>query len=214
MTVSYTHLSQKKAVAAAFEHQVSVVQGPPGTGKTQTILNVIANIVRDGKTVLVVSNNNSAITNVQEKLEKYGFAFIVAPLGSKENKELFISQQTLVPVEVSSWSCSMQDGMRMKSTLHDTDVYKRQLYHAAYIDEIEANGWSLTPSRYIKFEDKSVILHKKNIINNTISIIDDVHNKMSDLNYKFETIKSEVSILDAISSYPLTIIGDFIELVD
>ena len=112
--------SQKKAVAAAFEHQVSVVQGPPGTGKTQTILNVIANIVRNGETVLVVSNNNSAITNVQEKLEKYGLAFIVAPLGSKENKELFISQQTLVPTEVSLWSCPMQDGMRMKSTLHDT----------------------------------------------------------------------------------------------
>lgn len=27
--------SQKKAVAAAFEHQMSVIQGPPGTGKTQ-----------------------------------------------------------------------------------------------------------------------------------------------------------------------------------
>ena len=96
--------SQKKAVAAAFEHQVSVVQGPPGTGKTQTILNVIANIVRNGETVLVVSNNNSAITNVQEKLEKYSLAFIAAPLGSKENKELFISQHTLVPTEVSLWS--------------------------------------------------------------------------------------------------------------
>ena len=112
--------SQKKAVAAAFEHQVSVVQGPPGTGKTQTILNVIANIVRNGQTVLVVSNNNSAIMNVQEKLEKYGLAFLVAPLGSKENKELFISQQTVVPAEVSSWYCSIQDRMRMKSTLHDT----------------------------------------------------------------------------------------------
>lgn len=112
--------SQKKAVAAAFEHQMSVVQGPPGTGKTQTILNIIANIVRCGQTVLVVSNNNSAIINVQEKLEKYGFAFIVAPLGSKENKKLFISQQTVVPTEVSSWSCSIQGEMRMKSTLHDT----------------------------------------------------------------------------------------------
>ena len=112
--------SQKKAVAAAFEHQVSVVQGPPGTGKTQTILNIIANIVRNGKTVLVVSNNNSAITNVQEKLEKYGLDFIVAPLGSKENKELFISQQKVVPLELSSWSCSIHDGIKMKGTLHDT----------------------------------------------------------------------------------------------
>ena len=78
--------SQKEAVAAAFEHQLSVIQGPPGTGKTQTVLNIIANIVCQGKTVLVVSNNNSATTNVMEKLEKYGTSFIVAPLGSKENK--------------------------------------------------------------------------------------------------------------------------------
>ncbi len=108
--------------------------------------------------------------------------------------------------------CDIYHGWQTYTEMEAYD--KPELYHAAYIDEIEANGWSLTPSRYIKFEDKSVILHKKNIINNTISIIDDVHNKMSDLNYKFETIKSEVSILDAISSYPLHIIGDFIELVD
>ena len=37
--------SQKEAVTAAFENQISVIQGPPGTGKTQTILNIIANII-------------------------------------------------------------------------------------------------------------------------------------------------------------------------
>lgn len=71
-------------------HQISVVQGPPDTGKTQTILNIIANIVSSGKTVLIVSNNNSATANVQEKLNKYGFDFIVVPLGRRENWESFI----------------------------------------------------------------------------------------------------------------------------
>lgn len=42
------------------ENQISVIQGPPGTGKTQTILNIIANILMQGKTVQIVSNNNSA----------------------------------------------------------------------------------------------------------------------------------------------------------
>ena len=70
--------SQERAVTAAFENQISVIQGPPGTGKTQTILNIIANILLQKKTVLVVSNNNSATTNVLEKLYKYGFGFIVA----------------------------------------------------------------------------------------------------------------------------------------
>ena len=52
--------SQYKAVKNAMENQISVIQGPPGTGKTQTILNIIANILLQGKTVQIVSNNNSA----------------------------------------------------------------------------------------------------------------------------------------------------------
>ena len=60
--------SQFKAVKSALTNQISVIQGPPGTGKTQTILNIIANLLAQGKTVQVVSNNNSATDNVLEKL--------------------------------------------------------------------------------------------------------------------------------------------------
>ncbi|UKI40073.1 MAG: AAA family ATPase [Alistipes putredinis] len=44
-----SNASQLKAVQRAFEHSISVIQGPPGTGKTQTILNIIANILVAGK---------------------------------------------------------------------------------------------------------------------------------------------------------------------
>ncbi|MDE6076965.1 MAG: hypothetical protein K2G29_04475, partial [Muribaculaceae bacterium] len=37
--------SQMRAVKAALSNQISVIQGPPGTGKTQTILNIIANLL-------------------------------------------------------------------------------------------------------------------------------------------------------------------------
>lgn len=75
--------SQYEAVKNAMENQLSIIEGPPGTGKTQTILNIIANILMKGKTVQVVSNNNSAIQNVYEKLSssKYNLGFIVASLG-------------------------------------------------------------------------------------------------------------------------------------
>ena len=69
--------SQKAAVEQALTHQVSIIQGPPGTGKTQTILNIIANLLMDQKTVLVVSNNNSAVENVAEKLTAEGLGFLV-----------------------------------------------------------------------------------------------------------------------------------------
>lgn len=78
--------SQKAAVEAALTHQVSIIQGPPGTGKTQTILNIIANLLLQDKTVLVVSNNNSAVENVADKLDKEGLGFIVAQLGNAQNR--------------------------------------------------------------------------------------------------------------------------------
>ena len=106
--------SQEKAVTAAFENQISVIQGPPGTGKTQTILNVIANILMQKKTVLVVSNNNSATANVLEKLQKYGFGFIVASLGKNENKENFIQHQPTVPQEIQLWDMTKDETVEME----------------------------------------------------------------------------------------------------
>lgn len=101
--------SQVRAVTAAFQNQISVIQGPPGTGKTQTILNIISNILLQGKTVMVVSNNNSATANVLEKLQKNDLAFFVAPLGKRENKELFIENQPSIPQELASWAIAVND---------------------------------------------------------------------------------------------------------
>ena len=99
----YSNLSQMKAVDNAFKSQISVIQGPPGTGKTQTILNIVANIVSRKQTVLIVSNNNSAVENVKEKLDKEGLGFIVAELGKSDNKKSFIENgQTNYP-DMDDW---------------------------------------------------------------------------------------------------------------
>lgn len=97
--------SQYQAVENAINNQLSVIQGPPGTGKTQTILNIIANLLITNKTVQVVSNNNSAIENVKEKLEssKYNLGFIVAMLGKGDNKKLFIENQNAAYPDFRSW---------------------------------------------------------------------------------------------------------------
>ena len=97
--------SQYKAVKNAMENQISVIQGPPGTGKTQTILNIIANILMEGKTVEIVSNNNSATENIYEKLSssKYNLGFIVATLGNQKNKKIFIENQEINYPDFSSW---------------------------------------------------------------------------------------------------------------
>lgn len=103
--------SQFKAVENALSKQMSVIQGPPGTGKTQTILNIIANLLIRGKTIQVVSNNNSATQNVLEKLAspKYNMGFLVATLGKRENKQAFIDGQTGLYPQMDDWKRSPTD---------------------------------------------------------------------------------------------------------
>ncbi len=98
------NLSQKAALENALTSSISVIEGPPGTGKTQTILNLIANLVAvQGKSVAVVSNNNEAVKNVIEKMAKQGYGFLTALLGKGSNQDAFFAN---IPVaQVDRWDC-------------------------------------------------------------------------------------------------------------
>jgi very-short-patch-repair endonuclease/RecA/RadA recombinase len=99
--------SQLNAVEQAFTSQISLIEGPPGTGKTQTILNIIANIVLRGKTVAILSNNNAAVGNVYEKLGKSGLDYLVARLGSTKNQKDFFADVPVMPSEVPASAPAM-----------------------------------------------------------------------------------------------------------
>jgi Superfamily I DNA and RNA helicases and helicase subunits len=120
--------SQYKAVNNAINNQISIIQGPPGTGKTQTILNIIANLLIDGKTVQIVSNNNSATENVLEKLAspKYNLGFLVAPLGNSKNKEIFVQNQCGHYPDLSDWKmdASNQNALRDKIQSYSEEISK------------------------------------------------------------------------------------------
>jgi len=100
--------SQYEAVTNALSNRLSVIQGPPGTGKTQTILNIVANLLIEGKTIEIVSNNNSAVQNIVEKLSKpeYGMDFLVAQLGKSDNKKGFVENQTGHYPDLSPWGAT------------------------------------------------------------------------------------------------------------
>ncbi|MBQ3258939.1 MAG: ATP-binding protein, partial [Clostridia bacterium] len=124
--------SQYTAVKAALDSPTSVIQGPPGTGKTQTILNIIANLLIDGKTVQVVSNNNAATANVLEKLSspKYEMGFLVAPLGSVKNKMQFLANQTGMYPDISSWQDDSLNQTVLKESIRELSARLQELYQA------------------------------------------------------------------------------------
>ena len=141
--------SQKLAVERALSSKISIIQGPPGTGKTQTILNIIANVVRSGKTVAVVSNNNSATHNVAEKLEKKNADFLTAFLGSLANKQKFLETQTDVYPNMSEWVMSTEERRQLDQ---ETTVLSKELNEMLNaknrIAEIEQEFLQLNPEQH------------------------------------------------------------------
>jgi|UniRef100_A4XRD4 RecA/RadA recombinase len=118
--------SQLMAVEQAFSAQISLIEGPPGTGKTQTILNILANILLRGQTVAVLSNNNAAVENVYEKLGKSGLDYLVAKLGNRDNREDFFAQVQPVPSGEPEPAPPMEEIQavleRLKRLLHEHNL--------------------------------------------------------------------------------------------
>ena len=70
-----------------------VVQGPPGTGKSQTIANIIAAAVHDGKSVLFVAEKMAALNVVHSRLQRVGLGPICLQLHSRSaNKRLVLAE--------------------------------------------------------------------------------------------------------------------------
>jgi very-short-patch-repair endonuclease/DNA polymerase III delta prime subunit len=61
--------SQLLAMLAVQEGRNLVIQGPPGTGKSQTITNLIANAIGEGKKVLFVAEKMAALEVVKRRLD-------------------------------------------------------------------------------------------------------------------------------------------------
>lgn len=129
--------SQLGAVEQAFTSQVSVIEGPPGTGKTQTILNIIANVLVRGKTVAVLSNNNSAVENVYEKLGRSGLDYLVANLGNKKHRESFFASLPIVPLNVPEPAPTMERIQAILAELkHQLQAHNTAAQLQAEIDEL------------------------------------------------------------------------------
>ena len=84
--------SQHSALIDVLEGHSRVIEGPPGTGKSQTITNLIAAAISEGKKVLFVAEKLAALEVVKSRLARAGLGSFVLELHStKSNKKQFLA---------------------------------------------------------------------------------------------------------------------------
>lgn len=72
--------TQLHAINEAIAGRTFVLEGPPGTGKSQTITNLLAHAMREGKKVLFVAEKKAALEVVQRRMASIGLADLVLEL--------------------------------------------------------------------------------------------------------------------------------------
>ena len=85
--------SQLSAVLEAGRGSSFILYGPPGTGKSQTITNLIANALYQGRRVLFVAEKMAALSVVQKRLEKIGLGPFCLELHSNKVTKKHVLEQ-------------------------------------------------------------------------------------------------------------------------
>ncbi len=126
--------SQLSAVVAAADGLDFVVIGPPGTGKSQTIANMIAHCLAQGRSVLFVAEKSAALDVVYRRLKACGLGDVCLELHSnKTDRRSVISQ--LGGAWDRAFEQSQQEWVRVTSEL---EIHRDKLN--GYVDALHAPG--------------------------------------------------------------------------
>lgn len=123
--------SQAEAIEMAKLGKSFVLQGPPGTGKSQTITNIIAECLSDGKKVLFVSEKLAALNVVYDKLQKAGLEEFCLELHShKANKKQIIGElcSTLKRPKSGVSEQAEKERKAREEVLRKLDAYAAELH--------------------------------------------------------------------------------------
>ena len=131
---------QDKIVQHALSHSLTVVLGPPGTGKTHTIANTAAALIGTGKRVLVTSERELPLLEVQNKLPESMQALLL-PIFSKDNVAA-LAKSAIGIAEHQTSAGSPQDredeiaDLEQKARKLDSEQrsLQQQLFEAAELD--------------------------------------------------------------------------------
>jgi hypothetical protein len=150
--------SQMDAIEMAKSGKSFVLQGPPGTGKSQTITNIIAECLYDGKKVLFVSEKLAALNVVYEKLKQADLADFCLELHShKSSKKEVIAElcRTLKAPKSKVSSKADTEIAIKKRTINQLDSYESELHQVRPV--IDKSLYQLYDSYYALKEMPDVI---------------------------------------------------------
>ena len=133
--------SQHRAINRVLAGESLVIWGPPGTGKSQTIGNLIAVLMANGKRVLFVAEKQAAIQVVAKRLEQAGLSeFVMNIHGGVKSKGEFATHMATAMRAITS--VPEQD----YSTIHSPLVERREtLIEHADMMHSRDERWGLTP---------------------------------------------------------------------
>ncbi|MEN6520926.1 MAG: DUF3320 domain-containing protein [Armatimonadota bacterium] len=123
--------SQLAAVCAAVEGRSFVLHGPPGTGKSQTITNLIAHALANGKSVLFVSEKMAALSVVHRRLVQSGLgAFCLEVHSNKSHKKDVVEQlgKALDGFTSNSSENWLREANRLAALRGELNAYVRALH--------------------------------------------------------------------------------------
>jgi very-short-patch-repair endonuclease len=117
--------SQLAAICRAHEGEHLVIKGPPGTGKSETITNLIANFLGQGKKVLFVSEKMAALEVVQRRLGEIGLSPFCLELHSSKAKKAEVVAQLGAALDeagkhdIAQWARQAEDLAAKRHELND-----------------------------------------------------------------------------------------------
>ncbi len=165
-----------------------VVEGPPGTGKSQTIVNLISELIAHDKTVLFVSEKMAALEVVKDRLDSIGLGEFCFELHShKSNKK-----NVLKGLERSIYS--HPETMRpMDEEFDELEKLKMELNNYNHVLHTPLGKSGFSPFNLFGMKEEA-IQHFKNVKRN----IPRAHIETPE-NYTSKDWKNAVSILKNVS---------------
>ena len=153
--------SQLVAIFAAAAGKNLVIEGPPGTGKSQTIANLIAHSLANGKTVLFVSEKMAALEVVHRRLRQIGLEEACLELHSnKANKKAVLEQlrsalEARPKGQVKDWSAlaALVDAGRSKLNQH-VDALHRDRHSGEAVHDVLARFADLSHAPSLEWQWK------------------------------------------------------------